>query len=68
MTNDPKQKADNAANSDGEEEEDVFHDARFPAEEETVSEHNYFLPLTTSRILIWIRKPATLRRIPYHQS
>lgn len=37
MTNDPKQKADNAANSDGEEEEDVFHDARFPAEEETVS-------------------------------
>ncbi|BCS04264.1 uncharacterized protein AKAW2_80065S [Aspergillus luchuensis] len=35
MTNDPKQKADNAANSDGEEEEDVFHDARFPAEEET---------------------------------
>lgn len=35
MTNDTKQKADTAANSDGEE-EDVFHDARFPAEEETV--------------------------------
>ncbi|OJJ77494.1 hypothetical protein ASPBRDRAFT_36708 [Aspergillus brasiliensis CBS 101740] len=35
MTNDAKQRAENAANSDGEEEEDVFHDARFPAEEET---------------------------------
>ena len=37
MANDAKKKADNAANSDAEEEEDVFHDARFPAEEETVS-------------------------------
>ncbi|PYI11518.1 hypothetical protein BO78DRAFT_457893 [Aspergillus sclerotiicarbonarius CBS 121057] len=35
MANDAKPKADNAANSDAEEEEDVFHDARFPAEEET---------------------------------
>ncbi|RAL01270.1 tetratricopeptide repeat protein 1 [Aspergillus ibericus CBS 121593] len=35
MTNDAKQKVGNSADSDAEEEEDVFHDARFPAEEET---------------------------------
>ncbi|PWY68428.1 tetratricopeptide repeat protein 1 [Aspergillus heteromorphus CBS 117.55] len=35
MSNDAKQKADVAANSDSEDGEDVFHDARFPAEEET---------------------------------
>ncbi|PYH96621.1 tetratricopeptide repeat protein 1 [Aspergillus ellipticus CBS 707.79] len=35
MSNDAKQKVDVATNGDSEDEEDVFHDAHFPAEEET---------------------------------